>query len=188
MQRRFRRFKKNINQRFQNFLNLLSLLFKLGFTLLFIFFVVLFLISRPLNIFSDFFVDLSEETAEVGRITEDEFIQRVEPTAKEVEQTHGVRPSLLIAQAALESDWGNSGLSKESNNYFGIKGSYGREYATKVYYEDEWVIIQTSFKVYISMKVSIIDYANLIDNGTSWDANFYKEVKEAGDYKEAAYA
>jgi len=188
MQRRFRRFKKNINQRFQNFLNLLSLLFKLGFTLLFIFFVVLFLISRPLNIFSDFFVDHSEETAEVGRITEDEFIQRVEPTAKEVEQTHGVRPSLLIAQAALESDWGNSGLSKESNNYFGIKGSSGREYATKEYYEDEWEDIHASFKQYPSMKESIIDYANLIKNGTSWDADFYKQVKEAGDYKEAAYA
>lgn len=188
MQKRLRRLKKKLNRKFQNFLNLLALVFKLGLTLFVFFFVVLFLISRPLEIFSDYFVDHTEEVTDEGRISEDEFIRRVEPTAKEVEKTHNVRPSLLIAQAALESDWGNSGLSKEANNYFGIKGLSGREYATKEYYDDEWENIQTSFKHYNSMEDSIIDYANLIKNGTSWDADFYKEVKEASDYKEAAYA
>src|SRR5699024_11536597 len=104
------------------------------------------------EIFSDYFVDHTEEVTDEGRISEDEFIRRVEPTAKEVEKTHDVRPSLLIAQAALESDWGNSGLSKEVNNYFGIKGSSGREYATKEYYDDEWENIQTSFKHYKDRK------------------------------------
>src|SRR5699024_1630101 len=115
MQKGLRRLKKKLNRKFQNFLNLLALVFKLGLTL---FFVFLFCVLRPLEIFSDYFVDHTEEVTDEGRISEDEFIRRVEPTAKEVEKTHNVRPSLLIAQAALESDWGNSGLSKEANNYF----------------------------------------------------------------------
>ena len=188
MPKKFRRFKKKLNRKFQNFLNLVALVFKLGLIVVILFFGVLFLISHPLEVVSDYFIDHTEEVADKGRISEDEFIQRVEPIAKKVEQTHGVRPSLLVAQAALESDWGNSGLSKESNNYFGIKGSNGREYATKEYYEDEWEDIQASFKQYNSMEESIMDYANLITNGTSWNTDFYKKVREADDYKEAAYA
>ena len=38
------------------------------------------------------------------------------------------------------------------------------------------------------MEESIMDYANLITNGTSWNTDFYKKVREADDYKEAAYA
>jgi len=188
MQRKFRKFKNKMNRKFQKLLDRIAFIFKLVFVLTILFFVVLFFITKPSKIVSDYFINHAEQAKNEGRITEEEFIQLFTPVAKDVEKTHGTRPSILIAQAALESDWGNSGLSKESNNYFGIKGSNGTEYVTKEYYDDEWESIHASFKHYDSIEDSIIDYANLIKNGTTWDSDFYLEVIEAPNYKDAAYA
>ena len=52
-----------------------------------------------------------------------EFIRQMEEAIRQQPDFHGLFPSVMIAQAALESGWGESGLSKKYNNYFGVKAS-----------------------------------------------------------------
>ena len=75
-----------------------------------------------------------------------------------------VLPSVCAAQAALESGWGESGLTKQANNLFGMKGSYNgasvtmrtAEYTSsgQLYY------INAAFRKYPNWNASIVDYAN----------------------------
>lgn len=57
-----------------------------------------------------------------------EFITRIASFAVADMQRSRIAASLTIAQAALESGWGTSGLTQKANNLFGIKGS-GRQAA-----------------------------------------------------------
>lgn len=146
-----------------------------------LFFIVLYLISKPSHV-------KTEATEFVPELSEEEFIAQLIPYAQEVSESHGVRPSLLVAQAALESNWGKSQLAQESNNYFGVKNKAGKKYFTKEFTQSEWTEINASFREYDSVYASVLDYADLLKNGTSWDENLYQEVIQASTYKEAAYA
>jgi flagellar protein FlgJ len=61
--------------------------------------------------------------------THDALIQAVGEAARVSRAQTGVPASVTVAQAILESDWGQSLLSREANNYFGIKamGSAGND-------------------------------------------------------------
>lgn len=121
-------------------------------------------------------------------LSKEAFIEEVATHTIPLGKKYGIRPSVTIAQAILESNWGQSGLSTQDNNYFGIKGgNSSRQYATLEYGED-WVEIQASFRSYPSLQASIEDYAKLIANGTQWNADLYRGVIEADNYKDAAYA
>lgn len=60
------------------------------------------------------------------------FINKVKGGAAALWPVYKVLPSVAIAQAALESAWGTSGLASNHNNLFGIKGSYGGNAANMV--------------------------------------------------------
>lgn len=51
----------------------------------------------------------------------DAFIAQVGAAAAEVSATTGIPASVTVAQAILESSWGQSRLARDANNYFGIK-------------------------------------------------------------------
>lgn len=176
--------KNNMKALFLNLLRPLSWTIKILSILIVTFFIILYLITQPLNEEIDSFSD--EEL--MKDLSKEEFLTQLTPYAYKVSLSHGVRPSLLVAQAALESNWGNSELAKESNNYFGVKTPMGKEYQTKEFTQSEWTEINTSFKQYDSVYDSVLDYADLLRNGTSWDRNLYRGVIEASTYKEAAYA
>lgn len=164
-----------------NVMRPLTQIVKILAVLLVIFFGVLYLLAQPTS--------QNTEVQEVKlEMSKEEFLEQLAPYAQEVSVTHGVRPSLLVAQAALESNWGKSQLAQDSNNYFGVKNPIGREYSTKEFTQNEWTEINASFREYDSVYDSVLDYANLLKNGTSWDENLYQEVIEASTYKEAAYA
>jgi len=57
------------------------------------------------------------------------FFERYASAAMEQQKRYGIPASVTLAQMALESAYGESGLAKEGNNYFGIKasGSWLRE-------------------------------------------------------------
>lgn len=144
---------------------------------------MIYLISQPIDSSSKEVKDEEEEM-----MMKKDFFQKLSPYAEEVEKSHGVRPSLLLAQAALESNWGRSELAQKSNNYFGVKNGKGRKYATKEFREEEWEEVQSHFKEYDSLHDSILAYADLLKDGTSWDQQLYEEVIKADTYEEAAYA
>lgn len=189
MQRQIKKIKRKGKKALDNFVDTMVLSFKIGVALLGVFFIMLFIIGEPIEFIGQNFSSRNDTVEMTEGMNKEEFIQTLTPYAKDAQETYGTRASLLIAQAALESNWGESTLSTESNNYFGIKGSQnGEQYATKEYNENEWTEINASFKQYDSLGDSIADYANLLKNGTSWDNDFYQSVIEADSYQDAATA
>jgi len=137
---------------------------------------------------TNFSSDVSENKEGIFTSREEQFINQLSPHAREMQSEYGVLPSVTIAQAILESNWGRSELAQEDNNYYGIKGNENtNEYATREY-TDQWVEINASFRSYDSPADSMADYSRLLANGTAWDKNHYNGVVEADNYKEAAYA
>jgi flagellum-specific peptidoglycan hydrolase FlgJ len=60
-------------------------------------------------------------------MTKNEFMQQACAAATRSSEQSGMPAMVTVAQAALESSWGQSKLSQQANNYFGIKahGSHG---------------------------------------------------------------
>jgi flagellum-specific peptidoglycan hydrolase FlgJ len=54
-------------------------------------------------------------------MTRAEFIQQAMEAARAASAESGLPAGITVAQAALESRWGESELSRRGNNYFGIK-------------------------------------------------------------------
>ncbi|WP_290032962.1 glycoside hydrolase family 73 protein [Ligilactobacillus cholophilus] len=118
------------------------------------------------------------------------FIKKVAPIAQTEQNKYHVLASVTIAQAALESDWGQSELSQKYNNLFGIKGT-GTNSAvmtTKEYVNGEWITTKASFVVYSSWNQSIENHTKLFVNGIDGDENHYAQVLNATDYRSAAQA
>lgn len=89
----------------------------------------------------------------------------------------GLFPSVIIAQSGFESGWGQDGIAKKYNNYFGFKVGSGRVYSnrwneangkrsfntkTDEYYSGNKTTITDSFRVYDSMEDSLIDRNALV--------------------------
>jgi flagellum-specific peptidoglycan hydrolase FlgJ len=54
-------------------------------------------------------------------MTRNEFVKEAKRAALAASARSGFPAGITVAQAALESNWGESGLSKTAQNYFGIK-------------------------------------------------------------------
>ena len=54
-------------------------------------------------------------------MTKEEFIAAATAAARAFAASGGSPAGVAVAQAALESNWGNSQLSRDAHNYFGIK-------------------------------------------------------------------
>ena len=63
-------------------------------------------------------------------------------------------PSVVLAQSALESSWGTSGLSSDYNNYFGIKSnssSNSKDLMTSEFVKGKEIKINQPFREYTSI-------------------------------------
>ena len=133
-------------------------------------------------------IDLSKDS-EFG-ITNN-FIGQVADALKG--QKLNILPSVTIAQAILESNWGKSSLAIEANNLFGIKASKdwtGGVY-TKITKEQKpngnIYTINANFRKYESWKESIKDHDNFFIS-TPWRTQNYQKVLTAKNYKDQAQA
>lgn len=119
-----------------------------------------------------------------------EFIARIAPLAQAEQRKYRIKASITIAQAALESDWGQSQLASKYNNLFGVKRNEqdGTLLATKEYVNGQWITVEDYFVVYPSWKAAVEAHSKLFVDGTGWDHNHYQAVLEASDYKQAAQA
>ncbi|MBC1606122.1 GW domain-containing glycosaminoglycan-binding protein [Listeria rocourtiae] len=135
---------------------------------------------------------MEDEPVEVTRVDpKQEFIELLAGHAQQIQEKEGILTSITLAQAILESDWGNSGLATEGRNLFGIKGKYQNDSVmmpTKEYENDKWVTVDAAFRKYPTWYESLDDHANLFLKGTSWDKDKYREVVEAKDHRTAANA
>lgn len=115
------------------------------------------------------------------------FIEEIKDEAIKNYKEYKILPSITIAQAILESSWGESDLAQIYNNLFGIKAdsSWKGEYVTLETFEFYDTKIEDKFRVYSNKNQSIKDHAKfLVDNQR------YKKygVFEANTYIEQAYA
>ena len=60
-------------------------------------------------------------------MTKQEFLAAAAAAARASSAASALPPGVTVAQAALESAWGQSGLSREANNFFGIKSHGGHD-------------------------------------------------------------
>ena len=107
-----------------------------------------------------------------------QFLRNIIPAAQNVARGKDIYTSVMIAQAALESGWGTSALSKAPNhNLFGVKGSYNGQSVNMQTLEDSggqnYYSIQADFRKYPSYQESLEDYADKIVNGISGAPLFY---------------
>lgn len=63
------------------------------------------------------------------------FFEKYAPWAMEQQQKYGIPASVTLAQAAIESSWGESSLSREDKNMFGIHATQGWVNSGKPYVE-----------------------------------------------------
>ena len=155
-----------------------------------ILFFLLISFMASLSLVGDF-SPIVPEIPQYGNNQGSDFIADIAPAAQQMQANYGVHASISIAQAILESDWGESELSAVYNNLYGMKGDNPENTVrlmTSEYYNGEWVTIQANFRVYGSWAESVQDHALLFVNGTTWDPDQYAPVLQAATYQEAAQA
>lgn len=117
------------------------------------------------------------------------FLAQISPIAIQAYNSSGVLPSITVAQAIEESNWGQSQLASEYNNYFGIKGkgTAGSVSMPTTEYNAMGVPYKTTadFAKYNSLQDSVTAHSNfLMDNSRYQDNGFFN----ATDYKGQAQA
>lgn len=98
--------------------------------------------------------------------TDKTFLETFKPFALADMKKTGILASLTTAQAFIESNKGNSGLTTQCNNLFGIKGSYNGQYGlywTTEYYNGVKQRVQAKFRKYPSWAESVADHSSLFN-------------------------
>ena len=119
-------------------------------------------------------------------MTKEEFIDKVGTYTVKHYNQHKILPSMTIAQAILESDYGKSELGTKAHNYFGMKWTVGCgcDYYEKNTAEQRkdgtYYVIKAKFRSYKTMNKGLKGYYDFIDS-----KHWYNNLKGVTDYKEA---
>ncbi len=122
------------------------------------------------------------------------YIQNIASYAKPVADANGLFPSVMIAQAILESNWGTSTLSQYPYyNLFGIQGSYNGNsvsMTTKEYINGQFVTKVMPFRKYPSLSASFADNARVLKTTNFGAGYFYAAAwrSNASSYLQATAA
>lgn len=129
-------------------------------------------------------------------VTQEAFINNM-IAFNELAKEKGIFPSVMLAQASIESDWGTSDLTIKANNLFGVKAyNWSGDTIEMNTQEDigggNMITISSYFRKYNSWDDSIKDYLEFFhanpryaENGV-FEAKNYKEQLEA--IKRSGYA
>lgn len=130
-----------------------------------------------------------------------DIVEKVGPIFTEDQRKTGILASVSMAQFILESGYGQSRLSIEANNCFGVKGFIGEGggpglpwdgytvYTASTleydYYGNPYYTT-ASFRWYDSLEDSIEDHSNILIN-SSWDGvhYLYEGIDTCTDYRKA---
>ena len=81
--------------------------------------------------------------------TAESFLKVLKPYVLQDMRNTGILASLTAAQAFIESNKGNSGLTQKANNLFGMKGEYDGQYVimpTTEYYNGVKTKVDAKFR------------------------------------------
>jgi len=136
----------------------------------------------------------------------DDFVATMLPLAKEAAARIGVDPTVLVAQAALETGWGKSIMRQQdgsnSHNLFGIKAQGAWEgpearAITSEFRDGQMVKETANFRSYPSYSDSFHDLVTVLQNNNRYQGvlksadnpeQFVKELQKAGYATDPDYA
>lgn len=118
------------------------------------------------------------------------YIAEHKATALQNEKEFGIPASIILAQGILESGAGTSGLTRASNNHFGIKA--GSKWQGKVYLAWDDETRKSRFRCYNTAAESFKDHARLLTSMACYKPLFKINVYDyrgwAHGLKKAGYA
>ena len=117
-------------------------------------------------------------------LNREDFFAEFAPLAQEVGKKYDLYPSVILAQAAVESNFGESELSRNYNNYFGIKGK-GVVLPTIEMEGERKMAVEDGFRTYDSARESFYDYGKLIAKAARYEP--VREAKSAEAYAMALH-
>lgn len=121
--------------------------------------------------------------------TKKEFIKVISREIKPQAEAYGIRPSLIIGQALLESQNGTSLLSQKYRNLFALQAKTGQESVLLVT-SHPLVNAEKNSKVrfarYKDWQTSVEDYFRTLKSGQLWDKDLYRKLATQKGYKEPA--
>jgi len=117
------------------------------------------------------------------KLSKKEFYAKYYPMVKDSVKGTPLHPETVIAQMAIESGWGGSGLTSKYNNFFGVKGKGTPKLLTEEERGGKRESEKASFRSYDSAEDSIKDYVKLLTTDSR-----YKDVLKAKTPEEQALA
>ncbi|MEG2788621.1 MAG: glucosaminidase domain-containing protein [Romboutsia sp.] len=139
--------------------------------------------KKQIKRMNDYVEDLNNYGLIPSRLSADgkylKFIDSIKSSAIENYNKFNILPSITIAQAILESNWGESELSSKYNNLFGIKAhSSWKGHSVNVETSEHYnQIIKDEFRAYKSKSDSLKDHAKFLSENPR-----YKEVLKKPTY------
>lgn len=141
-----------------------------------------------------------------GFSSAEEFVQNLLPIAEEAAKKIGLDPKAMLAQAAVETGWGqhliHSGEGQNSHNLFGVKASRGwqgeKNYIDTLEFENGTAHkTKAVFRSYSSFADSMNDYVDFLKSSpryknalenTDNPASYFNELQKSGYATDPAYA
>jgi len=147
-------------------------------------------------------VAISPDDAEISFAGKPQaFVQALWPHAQRAGQALGVEPKIILAQAALETGWGQSLTRAEHGwNLFGIKANQSWQggqqlHPTHEVYNGQIIREQAAFRSYDSPQASFDDYVALMKTNRYQEAmgaksgqHYLQALAQAGYATDPAYA
>jgi LysM repeat protein len=110
-----------------------------------------------------FSLNVSAQNKKEKDLTVHEYLNKYKDIAIQEMERSGIPASITLAQGIHESSFGNSNLSKKSNNHFGIK--CGKSWKGGEYYKWDDDPQKSCFRVYESAEESYVDHTDFLMNG-----------------------
>ena len=120
--------------------------------------------------------------------TQKGFIENLAPTAQKMSKNYGVLASILLSQAAYESNYGSSLLSVKYHNIYSLPARAGQEHIylkDNLYSKGKWQYQKVDFAVFRDWSSSMSSCLEELRQGR-WGESTYKEVAGTTSYKVAA--
>ena len=116
----------------------------------------------------------------------DDFIATIGPAAQDSMRITGIPASFTVAEAAVESGWGTSGLTIQAKNLFGVKADKSWTgpivvMQTREFLNGEWVMVPARWRKYDDWHGSIEDHAEFLVENPRYHAAFEQPAPGEGE-------
>lgn len=149
-------------------------------------------ITEPFKLIKTFANQQVDDVKQQAFSNPQDFVSALEQPAKQVERQLGVPFQVVIAQAALETGWGQKVIKTangdSSNNLFNIKADHrwhGQQTKTETLEFEQGAMVKKKepFRVYDSIADSVNDYVNFLSSNERYQATL-TATQGVSEYKE----